>query len=80
MSRWHPLLPKGYAFKSGSTWISDLSGTELTNVSMAKIPIKSMDYPTEMSMTYGGAGTLLVKVEGNQHRRCELPVVQGGGR
>ena len=57
------LLPEGYTFKSGSTWISDLSGTELTNVSMAKIPIKSMDYPTEMSMTYGGMGTLLVKVE-----------------
>ena len=57
------LLPEDYTFKSGSTWISDLSGTELTNVSMAKIPIKSMDYPTEMSMTYGGAGTLLVKVE-----------------
>ncbi|MFR4326341.1 MAG: hypothetical protein ACLT2Q_00635 [Lachnospiraceae bacterium] len=56
------LLPEGYTFKSGSTWISDLSGTELTNVSMAKIPIKSMNYPTEMSMTYGGAGTLLVKV------------------
>ena len=57
------LLPEGYAFKSGSTWISDLSGTELTNVSMAKIPIKSMEYPTEMSMTYGGAGTLLVNVK-----------------
>lgn len=57
------LLPEGYAFKSGSTWISDLSSTELTNVSMAKIPIKSMDYPTEMSMEYGGAGTLLIKVE-----------------
>ena len=57
------LLPEGYAFKSGSTWISDPIGTELTNVSMAKIPIKSMNYPTEMSMTYGGAGTLLVKVE-----------------
>ena len=57
------LLPEGYAFKSGSTWISDLSGMELTNVSMAKLPIKSMDYLTEMSMTYGGAGTLLVKVE-----------------
>ena len=56
------LLPEGYAFKSGSTWISDLSSKELTNVSMAKIPIKSMNYPTEMSMTYGGAGTLLVKV------------------
>ena len=57
------LLPEDYTFKSGSTWISDLSSTELTNVSMAKIPIKSMDYPTEMSMEYGGAGTLLVKVE-----------------
>ena len=56
------LLPEGYAFKSGSTWISDLSGTELTNVSMAKITIKSMDYLTKMSMTYGGTGTLLVKV------------------
>ena len=56
------LLPEGYAFKSGSTWISDLSGTELTNVSMAKLPIKSMDYETKMSMTYGSAGTLLVKV------------------
>lgn len=56
------LLPEGYAFKSGSTWISDLSSKELTNVSMAKIPIKSMNYPTEMSMTYGGTGTLLVQV------------------
>ena len=56
------LLPEGCAFKSGSTWITDLTGTELTNVSVAKIPIKSMNYPTEMSMTYGGAGTLLVKV------------------
>lgn len=57
------LLPEGYAFKSGSTWISDLSGTELTNVSMAKITIKSMGYPTKMSMTYGGTGTLLVNVK-----------------
>ena len=57
------LLPEGYVFKSGSTWISDPSGTELTNVSMAKIPIKSVNYPTEMSMTYGGAGTLLVNVK-----------------
>ena len=56
------LLPEGYTFKSGSTWISDLTGKELTNVSMAKIPIKSMNYPTEMSMTYGGTGTLSVKV------------------
>ena len=58
------LLPEGYAFKSGSTWISDPIGKELTNVSMAKIPIKSMNYPTEMSMTYGGVGTLIVNVRG----------------
>ena len=57
------LLPEGYTFKSGSTWITDPTGTELTNVSVAKIPIKSMNYPTEMSMTYGGAGTLLVNVK-----------------
>ena len=56
------LLPEGYAFKSGSTWITDLTGKELTHVSMARLPIKSMDYETNMSMTYGGAGTLLVKV------------------
>ena len=56
------LLPEGCAFKSGSTWISDLTGTELTNVSVAKLPIQSMNYPTEMSMTYGGTGTLSVKV------------------
>ena len=57
------LLPEGYAFKSGNTWITDLSSMELTNVSMAKIPIKSMDYPNKMSMTYGGTGTLLVNVK-----------------
>ena len=56
------LLPEGCTFKSGTTWITDLNSTELTNVSMAKIPIKSMNYPTEMSMTYGGTGTLLVNV------------------
>lgn len=57
------LLPEGYAFKSGNTWITDLSSMELTNVSIAKITIKSMDYPTKMSMTYGGTGTLLVNVK-----------------
>lgn len=75
------LLPEGCAFKSGNTWITDLTGTELTNVSVAKIPIKSMNYPTEMSMTYGGAGDTSCQCkEGNRHRRCKLPVVQGGGR
>ena len=72
------LLPEGYAFKSGSTWISDLSSTELTNVSMAKIPIKSMDYPTEMSMTYGGAGTLIVNVKGTGAVRFQWYKVENG--
>ena len=58
------LLPEGYTFKSGSTWITDPTGTELTNVSVARLPIQSMNYPTEMSMTYGGAGTLIVNVRG----------------
>ena len=58
------LLPEGYTFKSGSTWITDPSGTELTNVSVAKLPIQSMNYPTKMGMEYGGMGTLLVNVRG----------------
>ena len=58
------LLPEGYTFKSGSTWITDPTGTELINVSVARLPIQSMNYPTEMSMTYGGAGTLIVNVRG----------------
>ena len=58
------LLPKGCAFKSGTTWITDLTGTELTNVSVARLPIQSMNYPTKMGMDYGGMGTLLVNVNG----------------
>ena len=58
------LLPEGCAFKSGNIWITDLTGKELTNVSVARLPIQSMNYPTEMSMTYGGAGTLIVNVRG----------------
>ena len=57
------LLPDGCAFKSGTAWITDLTGTELTNVSVARLPIQSMNYPTEMSMTYGGTGMLLVNVK-----------------
>ena len=69
------LLPEGYAFKSGSTWISDPIGTGLTNVSMAKIPIKGMDYPTEMSMTYGGAGTLLVRPQRSAVRQQRINLI-----
>lgn len=58
------LLPDGCAFKSGNTWITDLTGKELTNVSVARLPIQSMKYPTKMGMEYGGMGTLLVDVRG----------------
>ena len=58
------LLPDGCAFKSGNTWITDLTGKELTNVSVARLPIQSMNYPTKMGMEYGGMGTLLVNVKG----------------
>ena len=59
------LLHSGWGFKKSGTWLTadELFGTGATNVSVAKIPIKSMDYPTEMSMTYGGTGTLLVTVK-----------------
>ena len=59
------LLPKGWDFqKSDGSWLSttELKGKTASNVTVAQLPIQSMKYPTEMSMTYGGAGTLLVKV------------------
>ena len=57
------LLPKGWDFqKSDGSWLSttELEGKTASNVTVAQLPIQSMNYPTEMSMTYGGAGTLLV--------------------
>ena len=59
------LLPEGWDFqKSDGSWLSttDLEGKTASNVTVAQLPIQSMNYPTEMSMTYGGAGTLLVTV------------------
>ena len=59
------LLPEGWDFqKSDGSWLSttELEGKTASNVTVAKLPIKSMNYPTEMSMTYGGAGTLSVTV------------------
>ena len=60
------LLPEGWDFRnSDGSWLSttDLEGKTASNVTVAQLPIQSMNYPTEMSMTYGGTGTLLVKVE-----------------
>ena len=60
------LLPKGWDFqKSDGSWISSLDLSRMktaSNVTVAQLPIQSMNYPTEMSMTYGGAGTLIVNV------------------
>ena len=62
------LLPEGWDFRNNSdgSWINsdDLSSKKTaSNVTVAQLPIQSMNYPTEMSMTYGGAGTLLVNVK-----------------
>ena len=60
------LLPKGWDFqKSDGSWLSttELEGKTASDVTVAQLPIQSMNYPTEMSMTYGGAGTLLVNVK-----------------
>ena len=59
------LLPEGWDFqKSDRSWLSttELEGKTASNVTVGQLPIQSMGYPTEMSMTYGGTGTLLVKV------------------
>ena len=59
------LLPKGWDFqKSDESWLSttELEGKTASNVTVAQLPIQSMKYPTEMSMTYGGTGTLQVTV------------------
>ena len=61
------LLPKGWDFqKSDRSWLSttELNGKTASNVTVAQLPIQSMKYPTEMSMTYGGTGTLIVNVKG----------------
>ena len=60
------LLPEGWDFRNrDGSWISSLDLSRMktaSNVTVAQLPIQSMNYPTEMSMTYGGAGTLLVTV------------------
>ena len=61
------LLPEGWDFRnSDGSWLSttELNGKTASNVTVAQLPIQSMNYPTEMSMTYGGTGTLIVNVRG----------------
>ena len=62
------LLPEGWDFRNNSdgSWINsdDLSSKKTaSNVTVGQLPIQSMNYSTEMRMTYGGAGTLLVNVK-----------------
>ena len=61
------LLPEGWDFRnSDGSWLSttELKEKTASNVTVAQLPIQSMKYPTEMSMTYGGTGTLIVNVKG----------------
>ena len=61
------LLPEGWDFqKSDGNWLSttELEGKTVSNVTVAQLPIQSMNYPTKMGMEYGGMGTLLVNVKG----------------
>ena len=48
------LLPEGYAYKNSSGWISEPSGSELTNVTMAKAPIQNLRIAADRThVTYG---------------------------
>ena len=61
------LLPEGWDFRnSNGSWLSttELKGKTASNVTVGQLPIQSMNYPTEMSMDYGGTGTLIVNVRG----------------
>ena len=75
------LLPKGWDFqKSDGIWLSttELKGKTASNVTVAQLPIQSMKYPTEMSMTYGGTGTLIVNVKGTGAVRFQWYKVENG--
>ena len=75
------LLPEGWDFRnSDGSWLSttELKGKTASNVTVAQLPIQSMNYPTEMSMTYGGTGTLLVNVKGTCAVRFQWYKVENG--
>ena len=75
------LLPKGWDFqKSDGSWLSttELKEKTASNVTVAQLPIQSMKYPTEMSMTYGGTGTLIVNVKGTGAVTFQWYKVEGG--
>ena len=75
------LLPKGWDFqKSDGSWLSttELKGKTASNVTVAQLPIQSMGYPTEMSMDYGGTGTLIVNVRGTGAVRFQWYKVEVG--
>lgn len=75
------LLPEGWDFqKSDGSWLSttELKEKTASNVTVAQLPIQSMKYPTEMSMTYGGTGTLIVNVKGTGAVSFQWYKVEGG--
>ena len=75
------LLPEGWDFqKSDGIWLSttELKGKTASYVTVAQLPIQSMKYPTEMSMTYGGTGTLIVNVKGTGAVRFQWYKVENG--
>lgn len=75
------LLPEGWDFRNrDGSWLSttELKEKTASNVTVAQLPIQSMKYPTEMSMTYGGTGTLIVNVKGTGAVTFQWYKVEGG--
>ncbi len=78
------LLPEGWDFQEERRKLAEYDGSGRKNgvrCHRGAASIQSMNYPTgdEHDLwRYGDASCQ--GSEGNRHRRCELPVVQGGGR
>ena len=59
------LLPQGYAYKTGSRWVSEPSGKTLTDVTMALVPFKDLRAENDnVTITYGQTATLKALVTG----------------
>ncbi|MDY3782148.1 MAG: YDG domain-containing protein [Candidatus Faecousia sp.] len=59
------LLPEGYAYKTGSRWVSEPSGKTLTDVTMALVPFKDLRAENDnVTISYGQTATLKALVTG----------------